>query len=74
MFMGKGDINASLNETQDLIREYRSIGMKDALTRAGDLLDEALSDLEWGILYGLPQIDAWTHAVSYTHLLLKYRL
>jgi hypothetical protein len=35
MFMGKGDINASLNKTQDLIREYRSIGMKDTLIRAG---------------------------------------
>ena len=58
--MGKGDINTSLNKTQDLIREYRSIGMKDTLVRAGDLLDEALCDLEWGILYGLPQIDAWT--------------
>jgi len=63
MFLGKGDVNESLNRTQELIREYRSIGMKDALTRAGDLLDEALSDLEWGILYGLPQIDAWTHGM-----------
>ena len=63
MFLGKGDVNASLNKTQDLIREYRSIGMKDTLIRAGDLLDEALHDLEWGILYGLPQIDAWTHGM-----------
>lgn len=70
MFMGKGDINASLNETQDLIREYRSIGMKDTLIRAGDLLDEALSDLEWGILYGLPQIDAWTRGMHRGELII----
>jgi len=63
MFLGKGDVNESLNRTQELIREYRAIGMKNTLIRAGDLLDEALSDLEWGILYGLPQIDAWTHGM-----------
>jgi replicative DNA helicase len=60
MFVGKEDINVSLNLTQNLIREYRAIGMKDAIVRVGDLLDEALCDLDWGILYGLPQIDAWT--------------
>ena len=70
MFMGKGDINASLNKTQDLIREYRSIGMKDTLIRAGDLLDEALHDLEWGILYGLPQIDAWTRGMHRGELII----
>jgi len=63
MFLGKGDVNESLNRTQELIREYRAIGMKNTLIRAGDLLDEALHDLEWGILYGLPQIDAWTHGM-----------
>jgi replicative DNA helicase len=70
MFMGKGDINESLNKTQDLIREYRSIGMKDTLVRAGDLLDEALCDLEWGILYGLPQIDAWTRGMHRGELII----
>jgi replicative DNA helicase len=70
MFMGKGDINTSLNKTQDLIREYRSIGMKDTLVRAGDLLDEALCDLEWGILYGLPQIDAWTRGMHRGELII----
>jgi len=63
MFLGKGDVNESLNRTQELIREYRAIGMKNTLIRAGDLLDEALHVLELGILYGLPQIDAWTHGM-----------
>jgi len=70
MFLGKGDVNESLNKTQDLIREYRSIGMKDTLIRAGDLLDEALHDLEWGILYGLPQIDAWTRGMHRGELII----
>ena len=70
MFMGKGDVNVSLDRTQDLIREYRSIGMKDTLVRAGNLLDEALHDIEWGILYGLPQIDAWTRGIHRGELII----
>jgi len=70
MFLGKGDVNESLNRTQELIREYRAIGMKNTLIRAGDLLDEALHDLEWGILYGLPQIDAWTRGMHRGELII----
>ncbi|MDN5375351.1 MAG: replicative helicase [Thermacetogenium sp.] len=57
-----GNPEKFLSELQDAIRLYTEAGDSHSLVPAGMLLDAYLSQpgLDWGVLYGFKELDAWT--------------
>lgn len=58
-----GSVDDNLDRALELIRAYKSAGSKNTFVRAGDVIEDSLKDAGWGILYGFPQIDAWTRGM-----------
>lgn len=65
-----GSVDDSLDRALELIRAYKSAGSKNTFVRAADVIEESLKDADWGMLYGFPQIDAWTRGMHRGELII----
>lgn len=65
-----GSVEENLDQALELIRAYKSAGSKNTFVRAADVIEESLRDADWGMLYGFPQIDAWTRGMHRGELII----
>lgn len=65
-----GSVDDNLDQALELIRAYKSAGSKNTFVRAADVIEESLKDADWGMLYGFPQIDAWTRGMHRGELII----
>lgn len=65
-----GDVDENLERALELIRAYRSADSRKTFVRAGDIVGDSLKESGWGMLYGFPQIDAWTRGMHRGELII----